>query len=128
MKFATLLCLVLALIIASVRADYTCSQNAWIKVCVKSVQGTSVTGKMFITSGKGAFAIPNYSLMPPFQRMMGGTCTYDRNSNDFYCKTTTQWKSAYWSGIMNIEFDCNSVPYMGYSQDWKSYDYYCRGI
>ncbi|KAI8061003.1 hypothetical protein BC940DRAFT_310895 [Gongronella butleri] len=83
---------------------------------------------MYVTSGKDALTIPDYSLIPAFEKMMGGTCSYDRSTNHFFCQTNTNWRSAYWSGIMNIEFDCSLRPYMAYNQDWASYDYYCRGL
>ena len=122
MKFITPF---LLLIVTSVNADSTCSKNAWIKICVNSQSGKDIKGDFYITGGKDANDIDIQTLTIAVNKFVGGSCAISRDYNSIQCITDNQWRSSYWSGKMNIEFDCNTYQYMAYSADWKSRDYYC---
>ncbi|KAF9273516.1 hypothetical protein BGZ68_001427 [Mortierella alpina] len=104
-------------------ANRHCSKNAWVSFHTSRKGNGQACGQMSITSGKEANDLPTNTAMRAIS-----DCAYsnygcsgywaDNNHWEFCCNDSPDWKP-YYSGTMNIEFNCSDGPYTCYNLKWN---------
>ncbi|KAF9990222.1 hypothetical protein BGZ75_003114 [Mortierella antarctica] len=122
-KQTILVAAALALFAYPVAANRHCNKNAWVVFNTSRNGKGQACGQMTITSGKSAYDLPTATAMRAISDCAyshyGCTGNWVDNSHwEFCCTESPDWK-AYYSGSMNIEFDCSDGPYTCYDLKWN---------
>lgn len=105
--------------------DSSMNSNFWIKLCVNTALGNTITGSEYITSGKNAATASAALIVTAINEIIKGTCYLDRSNNYFSCAVDKAWKSANWMTWVNVEFDMFTTNHVVDNFIWKGRDNAC---
>ncbi|KAF9575789.1 hypothetical protein EC968_001576 [Mortierella alpina] len=123
LKQTLLVAAALALVAHPVAANRHCSKNAWVSFHTSRQGNGKACGQMSITSGKNAYDLPTLTAMRAISDCAysnyGCTGSWENDNHwEFCCTDSPDWKP-YYSGTMNIEFNCSDGPYTCYNLKWN---------